>query len=126
MSDHDVERSLTRYVTIAEGPFKPVDQFILVYSVPDPKVQIQRDEQNQQKEIPNSISLRPHSDRIFYPGQIPKCFICASKDHQVKDCEQVKCWRCGHLGHKAKDCNNSECNLCGQWKKLCPVFPQSQ
>ncbi|XP_037387707.1 serine/arginine-rich splicing factor RS2Z32-like [Pygocentrus nattereri] len=66
-------------------------------------------------QIPNSISMGPYNGRITYQGQVQRCYVCGSLEHQVKECQAVKCWKCGELGHKGKECMNTElCSLCNQ------------
>lgn len=75
-------------------------------------------------QISNSISMGPYNNKITFPGQIQRCYICNSTEHQNKDCDNLKCWKCGKHGHKGKECNNIEvCNLCGEMGYLyfrCP------
>ena len=113
--DHDVETYIKRYCTILERPYKPLDAFGIWYGVRKYKVEMKRDDNGQRLNLPSSVSMGPYNGRLYYPGQVTRCFVCNSTDHQVRECKEVKCWRCGSLGHKAKDCqNNAECTLCGE------------
>lgn len=112
--DADVEMYLRRYCEILKPVEKPVDNLGFWYGVRKYKVKLRRDANGQVMGIPNSILLGPYNGTIFYQGQVSRCFVCQSTDHQVKECQSVKCWQCGEFGHKSKECkNNAICNLCG-------------
>uniref|UniRef100_A0A3Q3W2B4 CCHC-type domain-containing protein n=1 Tax=Mola mola TaxID=94237 RepID=A0A3Q3W2B4_MOLML len=112
--DQDIELYLKRYYDILQPANKPVNKFGIWFGVRKYKVCMRKDSSGRHIQIPNSISLGPYNGHIIYPGQVTKCFICQSVDHQAKDCPTVKCWRCGNLGHKARECQReSECSLCG-------------
>uniref|UniRef100_A0A8B9HW21 CCHC-type domain-containing protein n=1 Tax=Astyanax mexicanus TaxID=7994 RepID=A0A8B9HW21_ASTMX len=124
--DADVEQYLKRFCEILRPAHKLVDQFGLWYGVRRYKVKLEKDREGNAVHIPNSISVGPYNGRISYQGQLQRCFICSSKEHQVKDCNAVRCWKCGELGHKGKECTNEElCNLCSQRSHSYFKCPQS-
>lgn len=59
------------------------------------------------------------------------CFLCASADHDCRDCPNEACWRCGRPGHQSKDCPQTRSNLvlctgCRRFGHLaaeCPTKP---
>ncbi|KAL6465866.1 hypothetical protein MHYP_G00259990 [Metynnis hypsauchen] len=108
VADADVEQYLRRYCEILQPVFKPLDQFGLWYGVCRYEVKLRHTSDSNLYQIPNSVSLGPYNGRISYPGQIQRCYICGSQDHQVKDCETLKCWKCGELGHRAQNGEHQE------------------
>ncbi|KAL6490944.1 hypothetical protein MHYP_G00012890 [Metynnis hypsauchen] len=100
VADVDVEQYLRRYCEILQPVFKPLDQFGLWYGIRRYKVKLCHNSDGNLYQIPNSILLGPYSGKISYPGQVQRCYICGSQDHQVKDCETLKYWKCRELGHR--------------------------
>ena len=115
IADADVEQYLLRFCDLLQPVYKPVDQFGIWYGVRRYRVKLRKSSDGSLMQIPNTISMGPYNGRITYQGQMQRCYVCGSLDHQLKECEAIKCWKCGDLGHKGKDCNNVEvCSLCGQ------------
>ncbi|KAI4881120.1 hypothetical protein NFI96_020518, partial [Prochilodus magdalenae] len=114
IANADVEQYIRRFCDILQPVHKLLDQFGLWYGVRRYKVKFRKNAEGGFLQIPNSISMGPYNGRISYQGQVQRCYVCHSTDHQVKDCNVIKCWKCGELGHKGKECVNTEkCNLCG-------------
>ncbi|KAL7839388.1 hypothetical protein SRHO_G00260460 [Serrasalmus rhombeus] len=115
VADADIEQYLLRFCEILQPVHKPVDQFGIWYGVRRYKVKLRKAIDGNLMQIPNSISMGPYNGRITYQGQVQRCYVCGSLEHQVKECQAVKCWKCGELGHKGKECKNTElCSLCNQ------------
>lgn len=111
--DEDIEHYLRRFCDILQPVQKPVDQFGIWYGVRRYKVKLKKDSCGELIQIPNTIAMGPYNGKISYQGQIQRCFICNSSDHQARDCKDSKCWKCGQLGHKGKTCSETEiCSLC--------------
>ncbi|KAI4881118.1 hypothetical protein NFI96_003825 [Prochilodus magdalenae] len=115
IADVDVEQYLLRFLDLLQPVYKPVDQFGIWYGVRRYKVKLRKSSDGSLLQIPNTISMGPYNGRITYQGQMQRCYVCGSLDHQLKECEAIQCWKCGDLGHKGKECNHVEvCSLCGQ------------
>lgn len=112
--DADVEQYLSRFCEILQPVHKPLDQFGIWYGVRRYKVKMRKNGDGNIMQIPNSINMGPYNGKITYQGQVQRCFVCGSVEHQVKECQLVKCWKCGEFGHRGRECQNTErCNLCG-------------
>lgn len=54
----------------------------------------------------------PKNFRVIHDGQLKTCRICASTDHEKKDCPQYTCRECLEQGHFAWDCQAPRCQSC--------------
>lgn len=52
--------------------------------------------------------------RVIHDHQVKTCRICASADHEKKDCPQLICRECLEQGHYAQDCKAPRCQGCGK------------
>lgn len=126
VADEDVEQYLFRYCVLLQPAEKLLDQFGMWYGVRRYRVKLRRNQSGELIQIPNTIMMGPYTGKISYTGQIQRSYICNSKEHQVKDCDQIKCWKCGQLGHKGKACTNEEvCGLCGEQNHSFSFCPKS-
>ncbi|XP_026103331.1 uncharacterized protein LOC113074680 [Carassius auratus] len=54
----------------------------------------------------------PKYFRVIHDGQLKTCRICASTEHEKKDCPQYTCRECLEQGHFARDCQAPRCKSC--------------
>lgn len=50
--------------------------------------------------------------RVIHDDQLKTCRICASTEHEKKDCPQYTCRECLEQGHFARDCQAPRCQSC--------------
>ncbi len=50
--------------------------------------------------------------RVIHDNQVKTCRICASVEHERKDCPQFTCRDCLEQGHYARDCKVPRCQGC--------------
>lgn len=54
----------------------------------------------------------PKYFRVIHDDQLKTCRICASTDHEKKDCPKYTCRDCLEQGHFARDCQAPRCQSC--------------
>lgn len=54
----------------------------------------------------------PKYFRVIHDQQLKTCRICASTDHEKKECPQYVCRECLEQGHIARDCQAPRCQSC--------------
>ncbi len=57
--------------------------------------------------------------RVIHDNQVKTCRICASVEHERKDCPQFTCRDCLEQGHYARDCKVPRCQGCDKAKRRC-------
>ncbi len=57
--------------------------------------------------------------RVIHDNQVKTCRICASVEHERKDCPQFRCRDCLEQGHYARDCKVPRCQGCDKAKRRC-------
>ncbi len=50
--------------------------------------------------------------RVIHDDQLKTCRLCASTEHEKKDCPQYTCRECLEQGHFARDCQAPRCQSC--------------
>jgi hypothetical protein len=88
LTDEDVDCFIERDCTILQPALKPVDKYGFWYRVRKYRVKLKRGRTGELLEVLNAITLGPYSGRIFYPGQVLRCFI-RGLDYQ--ECAYIQC-----------------------------------
>ena len=57
--------------------------------------------------------------RVIHDNQVKTCRICASPEHEKKDCPQFICRNCLEQGHYARDCKVPRCQGCHKTMLRC-------